>query len=305
MHTGSRTSRQRATLLLAATTTMWGTVPLIVRSVHVPSAAIVAARFWFAAVALGAVVLWARRVQPPSGPPVWSVHRGRCVLVCVVLAVHWMCEIAAYQRAPVGTVLFIIFLAPVGIAALAPRVLNEQLDRRTIAALALAVAGFAVMSGRALDASGGVGLALALVAAATFVVLVLLNKPLADAYGGIRAAQIQMTGAGVLIAPVVLLSVHLPSPQPSWLWLIVLGVVHTGLAIAVYLTALSVVGATTTGVLGYLEPATAVLWAWLVLHEQPAAVTLVGGAAILVAGLLVVRNEQSNVEIAEAISVLG
>ena len=303
METGSRTSRQRATLLLAATTTLWGTVPLIVRTVHVPSAAIVAARFWFAALALGAVLLWERRRGRPSGPPVWSVHRGRCAAVCVVLAVHWMCEIAAYQRAPVGTVLFIIFLAPVGIAATAPRILHERIDRRTLFALGLAVAGFAVMSGRALDARGATGLTLALVAAVTFVALVLLNKPLADAYGGIRAAQIQMTGAGVLIAPVVLFTAHLPSPEPSWLWLIVLGVVHTGLAIAVYLTALSVVGATTTGVLGYLEPATAVLWAWVVLHEKPAIVTLIGGAAILVAGLLVVRNE--NAAEIEAISVLG
>ena len=158
------------------------------------------------------------------------------------------------------------------------------------------------MSARALEASGGVGLALALSAAVTFVALVLLNKPLADTYGGIRAAQMQMTGAGVLIAPVVLVTVHFPSPTAAWLWLVVLGVVHTGVAIAVYLTALSVVGATTTGVLGYLEPATAVLWAWLVLHETPAAVTLVGGAAILVAGLLVVRNRQPALE---AIGVTG
>ncbi len=180
--------------------------------------------------------------------------------------------------------------------------MHEHLDARTIGALALAVAGFVLMSGRALQSSGAVGLALALGAAVTFVVLVLVNKPLADSYGGVRAAQMQMTGAGILIAPVVAFSVHLPSPAPAWLWLVVLGVIHTGLAIAVYLTALSIIGATTTGVLGYLEPATAVLWAWLVLNESPATVTLVGGAAILVAGLLVVRNKQPALE---AIGVSG
>lgn len=300
---GPAISRHRATLALAATTTLWGTVPLIVRTVHLQAAVIVAARFWFAALALGAVLVWEHRTGRRSGPRVWSVQRGRCAAVCVVLVVHWMCEIAAYQRAPVGTVLFIIFLAPVGIAAAAPRVLHERLDRRTLLALGLALAGFAVMSGRALDASGATGLVLALVAAASFVVLVLLNKPLADTYGGIRAAHIQMTGAGVLIAPIVAATVRLPSPQLSWLWLVVLGVVHTGLAIAVYLTALSVVGATTTGVLGYLEPATAVGWAWLVLREQPAAVTVVGGAAILIAGLLVIRNEQQAA--VEAFGVIG
>ncbi|MEY2472024.1 MAG: hypothetical protein QOK28_1353 [Actinomycetota bacterium] len=292
------TVRRRATLLLAATTTGWGTVPLIVRSVHLPSAAIVAARFWFGALSLTAVVLWERRRGRPSGPPVWSVERRRCIAVCVILTVHWLAEIAAYQHAPIGTALFIIFLAPVGIAAFAPSVLGEHIDRRTVAALCLALVGFGFMTGNAVHASGAVGLTYSLVAMVTFVALVLVNKPLADTYGGVRAAQMQMTGASVLIAPIVAFGVRFPTPVPSWSWLIVLGVVHTGLFIAVYLSCLSVVGATTTGVLGYLEPATAVFWAWLVLGEHPSPATLIGGAAILAAGLLVVRNEPAELEIA-------
>jgi drug/metabolite transporter (DMT)-like permease len=289
--------RQRATLLLALTTTGWGTVPLIVRSVHLPSAAIVAARFWFGALSLTAVLVWERRRGKVSAyPPVWSVERTRCIAVCIILTVHWLAEIAAYQHAPIGTALFIIFLAPVGIAAFAPSVLGEHIDRRTIAALGLALVGFAFMTGNAIRASGALGLTLSLVAMVTFVALVLVNKPLADTYGGVRAAQMQMTGASVLIAPIVLFGVHFPTPAPSWSWLIVLGVVHTGLFIAVYLSCLSIVGATTTGVLGYLEPATAVFWAWLVLGEHPSTATLIGGAAILAAGLLVVRNDRAELE---------
>ena len=275
-------------------------MPLIVRSVHLPPAAIVAARFWFGAVFLTAVVTWERRTGRASGPAVWSVERPRCVAVCVILTVHWLAEIAAYQHAPIGTALFIIFLAPVGIAAFAPSILGEHIDRRTIGALGLALVGFAFMTGNAVKASGATGLTLSLVAMVTFVALVIVNKPLADTYGGVRAAQIQMTGAGVLIAPVVAIVVRFPHPQPSWLWLVVLGVVHTGVAIAVYLSCLSVVGATTTGVLGYLEPATAVLWAWLILGETPSHATLIGGAAILAAGLLVVRNEPADLEVARA-----
>jgi drug/metabolite transporter (DMT)-like permease len=290
--------RRRATLALAATTTGWGTVPLIVRSVDLPAAAIVAARFWFGALALTAVVVWERRRARPSGPPVWSVARPRIVAVCVILVVHWLAEIAAYQEAPIGTALFIIFLAPIGIAAFAPRVLGETIDRRTIAALGLAVIGFVAMTGDAVESAGAVGLLLSLAAMVTFVALVLVNKPLADTYGGVRAAQMQMTGAGLLVLPVVVFGVDFPAPQPSWLWLLVLGVVHTGAFIAVYLSCLSVVGATTTGVLGYLEPATAVLWAWIVLGEKPSPATLIGGAAILAAGLLVVRNETVELEVA-------
>jgi drug/metabolite transporter (DMT)-like permease len=282
---------------LIATTTTWGTVPPIVRSVDLPAPVIVAARFWFAALALTVVVGWEKRRGRPSGPPVWSVSRGRAVAVCLTLVVHWLSEIGAYQHAPIGTALFIIFLAPIGIAAFAPSVLGEAIDRQTVIALLLAVAGFAFMSRSALASSGTDGLVLSLLAAATFVLLILLNKPLADTYGGIRAAQMQMTGAGLLIVPFVVVS-HIGAPHLAWLWLVVLGVVHTGVAIAVYLSCLSVVGATVTGVLGYLEPTTAVVWAWLVLGERPSAATLVGGAAIVGAGLLVVRNEQPDLEVA-------
>jgi drug/metabolite transporter (DMT)-like permease len=285
-------------LALAATTTGWGTVPLLVRSVDLPPAAIVAARFWFGAIALTAVLLWERRRSRPSGPPVWSVDRPRIVAVCVILTVHWLAEIAAYQAAPIGTALFIIFLAPVGIAAFAPKVLGETIDRRTIGALCLALAGFAFMTGDAIEASGARGLTYSLIGMVTFIALVLVNKPLADTYGGVRAAQMQMTGAGLLVAPIVALTVDFPRPVPSWLWLVVLGVVHTGAFIAIYLSCLSVVGATTTGVLGYVEPATAVLWAWVVLGEDPATATLIGGAAILAAGLLVVKNETIELEVA-------
>ncbi|MDP1793276.1 MAG: DMT family transporter, partial [Acidimicrobiales bacterium] len=273
-------SRQRATYALIATTATWGTVPLIVRTVDLPAAAVVAARFWFGALFLTVVVLWERRRERPSGPPVWSVARGRGVAVCLILVAHWLCEIGAYSYAPVGTALFIVFLAPIGIAALAPTVLGEHIDRRTVIALALAVSGFVFMSRSALEASGATGLVLSVGGAITFVMLVLANKPLADTYGGIRAAQMQMTGAAVLIVPFVLAS-DIPSPEASWLWLIVLGIVHTGVAIAVYLSVLRIVGATVTGVLGYLEPTTAVVWAWLILGEDPSAATLVGGAAIL------------------------
>lgn len=291
------TSRQRAMYALIATTTTWGTVPLIVRTVDLPAAAVVAARFWFGALFLTGVLMWERRRLRPSGPAVWSVARGRAVAVCVTLAVHWLCEIGAYSYAPVGTALFIVFLAPIGIAALAPRVLGEHIDRNTVIALALAAGGFAFMSRNALQASGATGIVLSVAGAITFVMLVLLNKPLADTYGGIRAAQMQMTGAAVLIIPFVV-AADIPSPEASWLWLIVLGIVHTGVAIAVYLSVLRIVGATVTGVLGYLEPTTAVVWAWLVLGEDPSAATLVGGAAILGAGLLVVRNQRPDLEVA-------
>ncbi|RPI31722.1 MAG: EamA family transporter, partial [Actinomycetota bacterium] len=48
-------------------------------------------------------------------------------------------------------------------------------------------------------------------------------------------------------------------------------------------------------ILGYLEPVSAPLYALVLLGEAPAATTLVGGALIVVAGLLIVRYGAADV----------
>jgi drug/metabolite transporter (DMT)-like permease len=67
-----------------------------------------------------------------------------------------------------------------------------------------------------------------------------------------------------------------------------LGVLHTGIAGILYVGALQIVKAQHVSILVYLEPVTAVLWAWGVLGEQPALATLAGGLLIIAAGLMIV-----------------
>lgn len=290
------TSTAAYSLPLVLVITLWGTVPIIVRQVDLPAVSIVASRLLLAAVGLGVVVAWENRRRRPSGPPVLSVMRGRSAVVSVVLAVHWVAEFAAYQRAPIGTVIFIVYLAPIGVALAAPHVLDERLTRRTLGALALAVAGFVLLAGRAVSSAATSGLVAASIAAITFVLLILWSKPLAAAYGGVRSGFIEMTGAGLLLLPVAV-AARWGEPKWSWLWLLVLGLLHSAVAIAVYLHALPRVGATRTAILGYIEPASAVVWAWIFLSESPELATVLGGVAIVSAAVLVVGESDKTSEV--------
>lgn len=202
----------------------------------------------------------------------------------MVLGAHWLALFAAYKRAPAGTVILIAYLAPIGVAALAPRLLGERLDRRTVAALAAAVAGFGLLAGPTVRAAGAIGLALSLVAAVLFVVLILLSKPLAEVYGGLRLAFLELAGAGLVLVPVAAATTW-PPVDAAWLWVVVLGVVHTALGISLYLRVLAEVPATHVGILGYLEPVVVVAAAWLWLGQRPAMVTLIGGLFVIAAGV--------------------
>jgi drug/metabolite transporter (DMT)-like permease len=277
------TAGVRPAAALAAAAVLWGTIGVVVREVELPAVAIVAGRVWVGAAALGA---WLA-LRGQAGPPLLGHRPARTLLSGAVLALHWVLLFAALRRAPIGTVLLITYLAPVAIAALAPRTLGERAGRRTVVALASAVIGMALLAGPTVEAAGAAGLALAGGSAALYVVLVLVGKPLAEAYGGPRLAFLQLAAAGVVLVPAAA-AVSWGPPRGAWAWVVVLGLFHTALATGVFFTALARLPATQVGVLTYLEPASAVVFGWLLLSEAPGPATLVGGALIVAAGVAVV-----------------
>lgn len=277
---------RRSYLALAVVCTGWGTIPAVAARTGLPAVAISAGRVWIASLALGAALVITRR----PGPRLLSVQPGRCIATGVVLALHWTAMFAAFERAPASTVMFVIFLAPVGIAALAPRALGERSGTRTVVALVIAVTGLLLVAGPTVTDAGVSGLALAVFAGGTFVWLVLASKPLAEAYGGLRLTLQQMAIAGIVMVPVAMRAGWGP-PRASWIWLVVLGLVHTALGTGLYFAALAKVSATHTGILGYLEPAGVVLFSWLLSGQVPTAWTVLGGMLIVVAGALVIATE--------------
>jgi drug/metabolite transporter (DMT)-like permease len=122
-----------------------------------------------------------------------------------------------------------------------------------------------------------------------YVPLALLNKSLSDDIGGVPLALYQLLVAGAVITPFAALA-GWGSPSGSWLWLIVLGGVYTAFGFATYLHALTEVPATRAAVLLYLEPASAVVFGWVLLGEEPSASMLAGGLLVVGAGLLVART---------------
>jgi drug/metabolite transporter (DMT)-like permease len=284
---------RRSYASLVGVCSLWGSIPLLTRSIDLPPQAIVLVRVWVGSLGLGAVLLARRHTLPaPVDPPSRPLLRG--IAVGALLAVHWTAMFAGYQRAPADVVIFLVFLAPIGIAVLAPRALGEHASRTTLVALAVAVAGFALITGPDLSGGGSsttaAGIAAATFSGATLVVLVLVSKPLAESYGGMRLTWIELTGAGLVLLPVAVTTNWSRADGGDVLALVVLGLVHSAFGASVYLQALAHVPATHVGILGYLEPVSVVVLSWLVLDEAPTAATVVGGALIVLAGALVIRS---------------
>jgi len=278
------TVASRAALAVAAIAVLWGSVGVVVREVELSAVALVSARIWIAAPAV-ALFLRRRRARAP-----WRWRPAPLLLVNgAVLAVHWVTFIAALQRAPIGTVLLITYLAPVGIAALAPATLGEHVPTRTKVALAVAVAGIALITIPEVGGTDADGVVLAVVTGVLYVALALLNKRLTDDLDGATLTLWQLLIAGALLLPFAAAS-DWGSAGDDWPWLLAMGLVYTAFAFGSYLTALVHLPATRAAVLLYLEPAAAVVFGWLLLDEGLSLSTAAGGVLVVVAGVLAART---------------
>lgn len=271
---------------MAGVAVAWGSIGVVVRRVDLPPIALVFSRVTIGSLGLGAYLL----IRPGPRPVRLLSHRPRrTVATGVLLAGHWVALFAALQRAPIGTVVLITYLGPVLVAAAAPKVLGERVSLRLAGLLAVAALGCGLVAGPAAHGLAASGLVFSGLAAVSYALLTLVGKPLAEHYGGIRLALQQQVVAAVVLAPFAATAAWGP-PKVSWAWLLVLGLGHTAVGTAVFFSSLARVEATVIGLLGYLEPASAVLFGWWLLAERPGPLTLIGGAMIVGAGLVALRS---------------
>jgi drug/metabolite transporter (DMT)-like permease len=267
---------------VALVATAWGLIGVLVRWTGLPTPVVVAGRCVLAAAVLGAFTLSRPHERSARAQRPWLV-----MVSGVVLAVHWLCLVGAQRRVPIGTVLLLTYLAPVVVALAAPFTIGEHVNRTTKVAVAVAFAGTVVLA-RPHGGGSPVGLAMAIAAGLTYAALTLLSKVALAGLSGAGLALRQLVVAGVVVLPFAL-TARWGAPRVSWWWLVVLGVVFTAGLNAVYLDQLARLPASMVGVLAEIEPVASVGFGWWLLHQRPAAITAVGGTAIVLAGMMVIR----------------
>lgn len=272
-----------------------GTVSKLALSSGLSSLRLVEVRSAGAAVCLVALCL----VLRPRSLRVGRREVGFLVVAGIVGIglVQWF-YFVAIARLPVGIALLLEYLAPVLVVLWVRFVRGEQVRSRVWAALALCVAGLAVVAqvwrGLTLD---GLGVLAGLAAALSLAVYYLTGeRGLADR-DALSLAAWTFTSAALfwsLLQPwwtypwaMLGTTVDLPGPLAGTsapLWLLVVYVVVGGTVVpyVCILGALGQLGSARTGLLGMAEPVLAGLVAWVVLAEALTPVQLVGGAVVLV-----------------------
>ena len=275
-----RTTRTIAVLSLALLAIAWGAIPLLVRT-ETPPTHLVAMR-----VALGALVLVLFSAAT-SRLTIPKLGRGRLVVVGVVLAAHWLFFFLSLNLTTVAVSLAIVYVGPVLAAAFAGPVLHERVSWHAYAGLVVAVLGMLLVVRPGAGATLG-GVAAAAVSGMLLAVLMLVGKPLAADLGGLVVATWELVVASVVLAPFTVQAVRFSAD--AWPQFLILGALFTGVAGAVYWSAMQQLPVAVVSVIMYLEPASAVVWAALFLSEQPDLLAWLGVGLVVAAGTIASRG---------------
>ena len=218
----------------------------------------------------------------------------------------------AFLRIGIALALLIFYIYPALVALASVAWFGERLDRLRWAALGISMAGVVLVVAGAGDLGSldALGIGLAGVGA-----LAQMFYALAAHHGfrqvpGTQAAAITMGGAAVLYLVATAVIGRLPDVgQPlvsvAALWpVLVAGAIGAGLATVCFIGGIRMLGAPRATILSTLEPVVGVALAAILFGALPTPLQIVGGALIIVAGIVLQLRPSGEIAEHEAVAEL-
>ena len=233
-----------------------------------------------------------------SGPiRIARADRWRCAALGVCMAAFQACYFSAVTMTGIAlAALIAICSAPLIIAVVAAVTLGERMTARVAVALALAVAGTALLivgprTAADLSPRFMAGVALAFAAALAYALYVVLAKAALARTAPLPLAGVNVTVAALVLAPALAVPGVGQQIALGWPWLLYLGAVTTAGAYAIYTIGLRHVTASVAGIASLMEPLTATLLGVFLFGERLGAAGVAGAALLFAAlGLILTRE---------------
>jgi drug/metabolite transporter (DMT)-like permease len=196
---------------------------------------------------------------------------------------------AAIERLDVSLVALLLYTYPAFVTVAALVLGRTLFSLRTAVALTVASAGLVLVllaAGTGAFDLGGALLALA--ASVTYTTYILISDRIIGAVDPFALAALVLTGAtaSFAVAGLATGSLDLRLSGEAWLWLVLIALVSTVVAVSAFFAGLRRVGPSEAAILSTFEPVVTVALAFAVLGERLAPAQLLGGALVLGAVVL-------------------
>jgi RarD protein len=209
------------------------------------------------------------------------------ILSGALIGVNWILLFEAYNYTTVATATLCYYMQPTIVILLSPLFFHERLTAKKLVCAFLAVLGMFLVSGAAGegipqgDASRGILCGLG--AAALYASVVIMNKCIRNIDPYLKTI-LQLASASVCLLPYLAVTGQLSYVKLdsfSLLMLLVVGIVHTGIAYTLYFGSTDGLRAQTIALFSYIDPVSALFISVLFLHEPMGAAGLAGAVLIL------------------------
>ena len=286
----SDASLRRATLLIVLSALSFGSISVLtvlVTKAGVPLLTAMAWRYVLGVVLLAAVARPRQLRAVPKQRVVQLLVIGGCGQALITyLSLH------ALEYITVGPLAFLFYTYPAWVALLAAIRRTEKLTPIRVIALALALAGVAIMVGVPAEKLNPIGVMLALGSALLYSAYLPALEHVQEGVPALSATLLLVAGAAIafVIAALLTGNLFLPTGIAVWSEILVLALVATVIAFLTLIKGLAVLGPVRTAIIATVEPFFTATLGVLVLGNQPTAATLAGGVLIAGAVLLIQWN---------------
>lgn len=205
------------------------------------------------------------------------------ILGGVALVINWLLLFAAYSRVSIGMATVVYNTQPFMLVLLS-MMLGEKVSAVKWGWLLLAFSGVVILLSSELTPAHSdnlfTGIILALGAAFFYALTAIIARKL-QPLPAQHIAFIQVIVGTVMLLPLV----HHPefNSHFPWRYLLILGIVHTGIMYQLLYSAIQKLPTPVTGSLSFIYPLVAILVDYLVFHHALAPLQLAGGVLILLA----------------------
>ena len=280
-----KTNDRRSVLMMVSSLLIFGTIGIFRRYIPVSSAFLACSRGILGGLC---ILLFLRlKKQKPDGKIPRRALLG-LIVSGMLMGVNWMLLFEAYNHTTVAVATLCYYMQPTIVMLLSPLIFREKLTPGKAVCAAVAVAGMVLVSGVAGESgaqgSSLRGILLGLGAAVFYSSVVIMNKKIQgiDAW---RKTTVQLFSAGMVMIPYLAVSGGFSfeegfGPVPAVL-LLVVGLVHTGIAYVLYFGSMDGLRVQTVAILSYIDPVSALLFSAFLLREPLSVPKLIGAVMII------------------------
>jgi drug/metabolite transporter (DMT)-like permease len=285
--TSERAHLLRATLLIVGSAACFSTISIFVTlalRAEAPLLTVLSGRFVFGALAIAPIAGMAALGATPA-----PLRRALLVRAGVLQAALVYFSGAALQWLTAAAVVFLFYTYPAWVTLIVAIRRGERLTRRRGVALLLSLAGVSIMVGLPGSAAlHPVGVGFALASALMFAIYMVYTDGLQGRIvPAVTSFWIALGAALVfLVSGLLTRQLTLRITPNVWVYMFGLGVVSTALGYGLFFRGLKQLGPVRTAIVSTVEPIWAAALGWLVLSQPVTPGTLLGGACIATAVLL-------------------